>query len=119
MKYPKAQVVFNKYNKNYEIIIIENNSTEKETFRYYSELEKDPRIREAAAKGLSAIIARSEFGLKLLEECRDAGRIKMWENTPDETEKFLTGVAAEKPTWYGPWIEARKHRGMPVREYIL
>ena len=43
----------------------------------------------------------------------------MWENTPEETEAFLTGVASEKPTWYGPWIEARKHRGMPVREYVL
>ena len=31
--------------RNYEIIIVENNSTEEETFRYYKELEKeDPRI---------------------------------------------------------------------------
>ncbi len=83
------------------------------------DMQKDPRKRDAAEKGLSAIIARSEFGEKLLRECRDAGQIRMWENTPEETEKFLTGVASEKPAWYGPWIEARKHRGMPVREYIL
>ena len=83
-----------------------------------AEMQADPRLREAAAKGLSAIVARSEFGLKLLEECRDAGRIRMFANTGEETEKFLTGVASEKPTWYGPWIDARKHRGMPVREYI-
>lgn len=30
---------------NYEIIIVENNSTEPETFAYYKELEQDPRIR--------------------------------------------------------------------------
>lgn len=30
---------------NWEIIIIENNSTEKRTFEYYRELEMDPRIR--------------------------------------------------------------------------
>ena len=83
-----------------------------------AEMQADPRLREAAAKGLSAIVARSEFGLKLLKECRDAGRIRMFANTGEETEKFLTGVASEKPTWYGPWIDARKHRGMPVREYI-
>ena len=83
-----------------------------------AEMQADPRLREAASKGLSAIVARSEFGLKLLEECRDAGRIRMFANTVEETEKFLTGVASEKPTWSGPWIDARKHRGMPVREYI-
>ncbi len=83
------------------------------------DMQKDPRKRDAAEKGLSAIVARSEFGLKLLEECRDAGVIKMWENTPEETDKFLSGVTGEKPEWYGPWIEARKHRGMPVREYLL
>ena len=31
--------------KNYEIIIIENNSTTDDIFRYYKELSKDPRIR--------------------------------------------------------------------------
>ena len=31
--------------KNWEIIVIENNSTDEETFRYYKELEEDPRIR--------------------------------------------------------------------------
>ena len=30
---------------NYEILIIENNSQEQETFNFYRELEKDPRIR--------------------------------------------------------------------------
>lgn len=31
--------------KNYEIVIVENNSTEEETFRYYDTLQNDPRIR--------------------------------------------------------------------------
>lgn len=31
--------------KNYEILVIENNSTEEETFRYYKELEKEERVR--------------------------------------------------------------------------
>ena len=35
----------------YEIIIIENNSTEEETFRYYGELEKDSRIRVIRREG--------------------------------------------------------------------
>lgn len=30
---------------NYELVIIENNSTEKDIFEYYKELEKNPRIR--------------------------------------------------------------------------
>ena len=30
---------------NYEILVIENNSTEEETFAYYRELEADPRVR--------------------------------------------------------------------------
>ncbi len=30
---------------NYEIVIVENNSTEPETFEYYKELERNPRIR--------------------------------------------------------------------------
>lgn len=30
---------------NYEIVIVENNSTQDDTFRYYSEIEKDPRVR--------------------------------------------------------------------------
>lgn len=83
------------------------------------EMQADPRKRDAAFKGLSAIVARSEFGLHLLESCRDAGCIKVYSNVGNETEAFLTGVAAEKPAWYGPWIDARKHRGMPVREYLL
>ena len=45
----------------YEIIIIENNSTEPETFRYYEELEKDSRIRVVRREGpfnFSAVINR-------------------------------------------------------------
>jgi hypothetical protein len=31
--------------KNYEVLIVENNSTKEETFRYYEELEQNPHIR--------------------------------------------------------------------------
>ena len=36
---------------NWEILIIENNSTEEETFRYYEELKKDRRIRVISREG--------------------------------------------------------------------
>ncbi|OQA86638.1 MAG: coenzyme F420-reducing hydrogenase subunit beta [Lentisphaerae bacterium ADurb.Bin242] len=82
-------------------------------------LESDERIREAAAKGLSAILCRSGFATKLIDECRRDGCIKVFENTAEETEKFLKHVTSEKTDWYTPWIEARKRRGMPVRNYHL
>jgi len=81
-------------------------------------LAKDERMREAKTHGLTTVVVRSEFAEKLLRECLAAGRIKLFDNTYEESEKLLTGVAAEKPDWYTPWIEARKHRGMPVREYV-
>ena len=37
--------------RNYEILIIENNSTEAETFQYYEELKKDSRIRVISREG--------------------------------------------------------------------
>lgn len=36
---------------NYEIIVIENNSSEAETFRFYGELEKDSRVRVITREG--------------------------------------------------------------------
>lgn len=52
--------------KNYEIIIIENNSVEKETFDYYKELESDPRIRVVfyREKGTFDYSAINNFGIK-------------------------------------------------------
>ena len=35
----------------YEILVLENNSTEEETFRYYEELKEDPRIRVISLEG--------------------------------------------------------------------
>lgn len=37
--------------RNWEILIIENNSSEQETFRYYEELKKDSRIRVISREG--------------------------------------------------------------------
>lgn len=49
---------------NYEIIIIENNSTESETFAYYEELEKDSRIRVVTWDGPFNFSAINNFGFR-------------------------------------------------------
>ena len=48
----------------YEIIIIENNSTEEETFRYYDELKKEPRIRVISYEGAFNYSAVNNFGFR-------------------------------------------------------
>lgn len=50
--------------KNYEIIIIENNSTEEETFRYYGELEEDNRIRVVRYEGSFNYSAVNNLGFR-------------------------------------------------------
>ena len=50
--------------KNYEIIVIENNSTEEETFRYYRELEEDPRIRVVRYEGSFNYSAVNNLGAR-------------------------------------------------------
>lgn len=46
----------------WEIIVIENNSTEKRTFRYYQELQQDSRIRVVEWKGEFNYSAINNFG---------------------------------------------------------
>ena len=48
----------------YEIIIIENNSTEKETFAYYEELKKDGRIRVVSREGAFNYSAVNNLGAR-------------------------------------------------------
>ncbi len=48
----------------FEIIIIENNSTEEETFRYYEELEKDSRIRVIRREGPFNYSAVNNLGFR-------------------------------------------------------
>ena len=48
----------------FEIIIIENNSTEAETFRYYGELEQDPRIRVIRREGAFNYSAVNNLGFR-------------------------------------------------------
>lgn len=48
----------------FEIIIIENNSTEDETFRYYGELEKDKRIRVIRREGAFNYSALNNLGVR-------------------------------------------------------
>ncbi|WP_373214305.1 glycosyltransferase [Ruminococcus sp. 5_1_39BFAA] len=50
--------------KNYEIIIVENNSTEDETFAYYRELSKEPDIRLLRWKKEFNYSAINNFGAK-------------------------------------------------------
>ena len=47
---------------NYEILIIENNSTEEKTFAYYRELEKDPGIRVITWEGPFNYSGINNFG---------------------------------------------------------
>jgi GT2 family glycosyltransferase len=49
----------------WEIIIIENNSEEKETFRYYEELKKDKRIRVIQRKGTFNYSAVNNEGFRV------------------------------------------------------
>lgn len=49
---------------NYEIIVVENNSTEQETFSYYKELEAEDRVKLVAYKGSFNYSAINNLGVK-------------------------------------------------------
>ncbi len=49
---------------NWEILIIENNSTEQETFRYYEELKTDSRIRIISREGAFNYSAVNNLGVR-------------------------------------------------------
>ena len=49
---------------NWEILVIENNSTEEETFRYYKELEKDERVRVISREGAFNYSAVNNLGAR-------------------------------------------------------
>ena len=48
----------------YEILVLENNSTEEETFRYYEELKQDPRIRVVSREGAFNYSAVNNLGAR-------------------------------------------------------
>lgn len=50
--------------RNYEIIIVENNSVERNTFAYYEELKNDPRIHIATWKGIFNYSEINNFGVQ-------------------------------------------------------
>ena len=50
--------------KNFEIVIVENNSKEAETFLYYDELRNDPHIRIVTWNGKFNYSAINNFGIK-------------------------------------------------------
>ncbi|MFS6557064.1 glycosyltransferase, partial [Parabacteroides distasonis] len=49
---------------NYEIIIVENNSSSREIFAYYKELSQDPRIRIVRWKNAFNYSAINNYGVK-------------------------------------------------------
>lgn len=76
--------------RNWEIIIIENNSTEKETFAYYQEIQKDSRFRVVTWSGEFNFSAINNFGA----QCAHGEYILLLNNdveviTPDWLEQML------------------------------
>ena len=76
--------------KNWEIVVIENNSTEAETFAYYEQIQKDPRIRVvtwtsefnySAINNFGAQYAKGEYLLLLNNDVQII--------TPDWLEQML------------------------------
>lgn len=63
----------------YELILIENNSTEDATFAYYEELKKDPRIRIVTYEGGFNFSAINNFGASFAE-----GELLMFLNNDTE-----------------------------------
>lgn len=75
--------------KNYEFIIVENNSTEKETFEYYKELEEiHPNVRIVYWKGEFNYSAINNFGVN-----HAAGKYLLFLNNDTE---LLTGSGIEE-----------------------
>lgn len=52
---------------NYEIIIIENNSEQKETMKYYKELSNNPKIKVVTYEGMFNYAAINNFGAEFAE----------------------------------------------------
>jgi GT2 family glycosyltransferase len=76
---------------NYEILILENNSTSSEIFHYYKELSQDPRVRLLRYKGTFNYAAINNFGARHAK-----GRYLLFLNndveviTPDWLEEMLS-----------------------------
>ena len=88
-------------------------------YEYTEEQKKaDPRI-EAALNGVSAVVVRSEIGQQFVDAAIEGKAVKLWKDTPEDAEAFLCEIHnVGKPVCNGPVIEARKRRGMPLREYF-
>ncbi len=79
------------------------------------EMEKDERIRKAKA-GVTAVLTRSGIGQEIFEGAREKGCIRIYPDSKADGRTFLTDIHREgKPVYNGPVVEARKRRGMPVR----
>ena len=79
---------------------------------------KDPRIA-AALNGVSAVVVRSEIGQQFVDAAIEGKAVKLWKDTFEDGQEFLREIHdVGKPVCNGPVIEARKRRGMPLREYF-
>ncbi|OGV57247.1 MAG: hypothetical protein A2X49_09915 [Lentisphaerae bacterium GWF2_52_8] len=82
------------------------------------EVAKDESIARAK-NGVTAIITRSELGDSFVNAAAGAGRIKLFPDSKEVAEQFLTEVHVKgKPVANGPVIAARERRGLPTRHYI-
>ena len=74
---------------------------------------------QAAINGVSAVIVRSEIGQQFVDAAIEGKAVKLWHDTPEIAQQFLCNIHdVGKPVCNGPVIEARKRRGMPLREYF-
>lgn len=79
---------------------------------------KDERIARAR-NGMTAVVVRSEIGQSFVDSARNAGAVRLFQDTPDDARKFLEAVYdLGKPVCNGPVINARIRRGQPLREYF-
>jgi coenzyme F420 hydrogenase subunit beta len=78
----------------------------------------DGRYREAAiqaAKGMSAIVTKSEIGEKIFQGAVEAGYVKVFPESREEC--FPANQTLQRWESTLPILEAREHRGMAYRRY--
>lgn len=83
--------------------------------------ETDDEVTVNARKGINGILVRSEIGQEVLDGAIAAGLLKTYPEPTDERCFFLAvhNGPYGKPVFNGPVIEARRRRGMPVRDYLI
>jgi len=81
------------------------------------EITKDERIAKAK-NGLSSVVCRSRIGEDILTKAAHSGCLKLYPEDQNSAGKFLMDIHLQgKPVCNGPVVEARRRRGLPVRNY--